>query len=132
MVSHIAILKYNIYLGAFWYVCETFYLTVLYSHHKCKAIKWHIKGNCRMVGLVRVTVRRQLPGSGYEELAFDFMPSGSKAGPNLSQWPFEVTQQCGEELRNEKFSAKRRFELFKGKCILHSVRNFMRYQVKIA
>lgn len=80
--------KYNIYLDAFWHDCETLYLAVLYSYHKCEPVKWHIKGNCRMVDLVIATVRRQVSGSGYENPAFEFMPSRSKVRPNLNQQPF--------------------------------------------
>lgn len=54
-----------IWVCTFWYVCETFSLADLYSYHKCKPIKWHIKGNCRMVALVIDPVRRQMSGSGW-------------------------------------------------------------------
>lgn len=38
------------WMHAFWYVCEKFCLAVLYSSYKFEPIKWHMKGNSRMVG----------------------------------------------------------------------------------
>ena len=80
-------------------VFETSCLAILYSYPKCEPKKRHVKGNCRMLGLVIATVKRQVSGCGCEAQAFDFVPSPPKAVPKLSQQPFEMKQQCSEELQ---------------------------------
>lgn len=121
-----------IWVCTFWYVCETFSLADLYSYHKCKPIKWHIKGNCRMVALVR----RQMSGSGWGRGGGADRPLISclqdQSRTHLSQQPFEVKQQCGEELQNEFSANRRRFVLFKGKYTLQGIRVFTSCQVKRA